>query len=370
MAKHSLRKSQLIAFDNAAAGHDGVLADLSGELIVKPCCQAEIDFYQSAVSHPAFQYYTPKFWGTLSLSSHPVVTQSSSDRNLPDISHVIAPFFDDGHPTTPTLPAWNPSNGGKIDTNTAIVLENMAAHFKKPNVLDVKLGARLWADDAPPAKRQKLEKVAAETTSQALGFRIAGMKIWQGEQANENKSTGTDGYRVYDKAYGRSLTVETVRQGFEDFFLVKSAAVTKTLGCEVIQRFLKDLRGLREVIESEESRMYSASLLFIYEGDGNALQYAFDAEKSSISCAREPVGDKETAEEPVVDGTASRTSSSGEEDDEAEDDEEEKPHLPKIQAIKLIDFAHAEWTPGKGPDENLLHGVRNVIKILEDLCKC
>ena len=346
---------------------------MSGELIVKPCCQAEIDFYQSASLHPAFKYYTPQFWGTLSLSSNPAITQPSGDRNPPDIAHVIAPLFDDGHPTTPTLPAWTPSNGGKIDTNTAIVLENMAAHFKKPNVLDVKLGARLWADDAPAAKRQKLEKSAAETTSKPLGFRIEGMKIWQGVQANGHENTSTDGYRVCDKLYGRNLTVETVQQGFEDFFFVKSAAVTTTLACEVIQRFLKDLRGLQEVIEKEESRMYSASLLFIYEGDGSALQHAFGAEKTILPCTTGQVKDKEKAENLAVDGTSSETSSSEEDeedDDNADDDEEEKPHLPKIQAIKLIDFAHAEWTPGQGPDENLLHGVRNVIKILEDLCRC
>ena len=343
---------------------------MSGEFIVKPCSQAEVDFYQSASLHSAFEYYTPKFWGTLSLSSNPAISQSVSDRNLPDLPHVIAPLFDNGHPTTPTLPAWTPSDGGKIDTSTAIVLENMAAHFKKPNVLDVKLGARLWADDAPAAKRQKLEKAAAETTSKPLGFRIAGMKVWQGVQANGHENPSTDGYRVCNKAYGRNLTVETVRQGFKDFFFVKSAAVTKTLACEVIQRFLIDLRGLQEVIEKEESRMYSASLLFIYEGDGHSLQHAFDAEKIILPCTTERLKDKGKAENPVVDATSSRTSSSEEEADDAEDDEEDKPHLPKIQAIKLIDFAHAQWTPGQGPDENLLHGVRNVVEILEDLCRC
>jgi len=43
--------------------------------------------------------------------------------------------------------------------------------------------------------------------------------------------------------------------------------------------------------------------------------------------------------------------------------------LPKIQVLKLIDFAHAEWTPGTGPDENVLHGIRNVIKLLDEIQK-
>lgn len=39
---------------------------------------------------------------------------------------------------------WTPSNGGKISTNCALVMENVADGYKKPNILDVKLGARLW----------------------------------------------------------------------------------------------------------------------------------------------------------------------------------------------------------------------------------
>jgi len=40
---------------------------------------------------------------------------------------------------------------------------------------------------------------------------------------------------------------------------------------------------------------------------------------------------------------------------------------PHIAVAKLIDFAHASWTPGQGPDENALQGVRNVLSILTDL---
>jgi 1D-myo-inositol-tetrakisphosphate 5-kinase/inositol-polyphosphate multikinase len=28
--------------------------------------------------------------------------------------------------------------------------------------------------------------------------------------------------------------------------------------------------------------------------------------------------------------------------------------------VKMIDFAHAQWTPGKGPDENVIKGLKNI----------
>jgi 1D-myo-inositol-tetrakisphosphate 5-kinase/inositol-polyphosphate multikinase len=56
-----------------------------------------------------------------------------------------------------------------------------------------------------------------------------------------------------------------------------------------------------------------------------------------------------------------------ENDNDEEDDEDEEYELPKLATVKLIDFAHAKWTPGQGPDENVLQGVRSTVKILTDL---
>ena len=260
---------------------------------------------------------------------------------------------------------WTPSNGGKITTDCAIALVNATAGFKKPNVLDVKLGARLWADDAPLAKRAKLEKSAEETTSKPLGFRIAGMKTWQGESRSDTGGPAASCYRTYDKNYGRWLTVDTVRQGFEEFFFVENAGVTLSLARKVIARVLVVLRGLQDVLEKCECRMYSASLLFVYEGDGKALQQAFEQE-DRCDALSEPI---------EVNGIQHAQHGSDEDDDDDdndhddEDDDGDDSDTPfEILEVKLIDFAHASWTPGQGPDENLLHGVRNVIKILNELC--
>lgn len=49
--------------------------------------------------------------------------------------------------------------------------------FTRPCVLDLKLGTRLYDDDATPEKREKMQKNAKGTTSEELGIRISGMKV-------------------------------------------------------------------------------------------------------------------------------------------------------------------------------------------------
>ena len=275
--------------------------------------------------------------------------------------------------------AWAPSNGGRIHTDSAVVLENVAAGFKKPNILDVKLGARLWDDDAPIAKRVKLDKVAEETTSKPLGFRIAGMKTYQGALGNGKEDVTPDGYRFYDKMYGRSFSVATIAEGFEEYFQLTKGVNAKGVISKVIRRFIEDLRALESVIAKAESRMYSASLLFVYEGDQQALQDAFATERDIIASLDRKIlegddptngatyDDDLTRSDVAADSNGRDADVVVDDRDEEEEEDEEEVKFPAIQSLKLIDFAHAEWTPGQGPDENLLHGIRNTIKILTGL---
>lgn len=352
---------------------DGIQSSKSGRIIVKPCKQAEIDFYQSALSHPDFQYFIPEFVGTLELNQ---VAEPKASHSRAPSQNLLVPGQDLGISQN-----WTPSGGGKIAADHGIALENVAYGFQKPNILDVKLGRRLWADDAPPAKRQKLDKIAGETTSKTLGIRIAGMKTFVGYASPE--ADNIDGYRKYDKNYGRTLTINTVQKAFEEYFFLKSAGITEDMAYKVIKRFLADLRALQQVLEAEESRMYSSSLLFVYEGDSDRLKHDLDtptpAESFEDSGSNEGVDLTEEFSDgqiptlldiPGIPGGLTVVQedlgnvplSAGNADS---DDEERSPY--KIQAVKMIDFAHAIWTPGKGPDANTLFGIENVIKIMEEM---
>ena len=347
--------------------------------MIKPCTAAEIAFYESIHAHPDFAALLPTFMGTLVVSS-PEQVQALREQDPMSINaalqaqeNAVEKVTLESTAVTPTPDDQSGIYGHRIATRQAIVLENLVVGFTKPNILDVKLGARLWGDDAPPAKRARMAKTASETTSVSLGFRIAGTKVWQPRNSagreGELANTGEGEYKVYDKIYGRRLTKENVMEGFEEYFLDKSASGQLLTSPRrlVIRRCIEELDTMQRVLQGQESRMYSASILFVYEGDKEVLEAATtgasveDAAKNAHSLRG--MGQRDNAAEEGLDGDQ-KDGDVDEDEDEEEDEEENK---SSICAVKLIDFAHAAWTPGQGVDENALHGIRNVKAILEKM---
>jgi 1D-myo-inositol-tetrakisphosphate 5-kinase/inositol-polyphosphate multikinase len=274
---------------------DGVLSDESGSVIVKPCTAREVAFYESALAHPEFAKWMPTFFGTLTLSND-LAPEAATD-----------------------------ADGKPHDRKSSLVLQNLTYGFDKPCVLDVKLGAQLWDQFASPEKRARLDAVSDKTTSRSLGLRVAGMRVWKGE---------AEGYKAYDKFYGRDFTADNVIDAIKEYF---ASDISPEQVKIIASRFLAKLTEIRKVLESQESRMYSASLLFVFEGNGKALVQALEDEKN-----RQPK-------------------------DEDEDDEDDDEKIKMVEELKLIDFAHADWTPGEGPDENALQGVRGMEKLMAEL---
>ncbi|CAG8909270.1 unnamed protein product [Penicillium egyptiacum] len=415
-----LGSEDLIPFDHAAAGHDGVRCTPSGALIAKPCTRQEVEFYESSALHPALREFMPLYIGSLSSSEQqqplaiaaaresgvlplPNSGDVNTDPSRPSqpASHTSTAYEDSATPANEKA-AWVPSGGKEIDTGLSIMLENIACGFRRPNVLDVKLGARLWADDAPPEKRKKLDAVSKETTSSSVGYRIAGMKVWtghdgetdegdrtdpyatkyEGSEGREGEVIEKDGYRRYDKWYGRSFNENNVKQGFETFLAgAKMGKIDRSK--MVAQRLTEELKNLQRVLESEESRMYSASVLVVYEGDVEAMEHAI-AEEQKAPAPREEEEEDEDDEEfelpeealelvnvQLGEGMPQQAIniSIDPETMQMPDEDDDEDETPKVHALRLIDFAHASWTPGQGPDENLLKGVRSLVKVFEELAE-
>jgi 1D-myo-inositol-tetrakisphosphate 5-kinase/inositol-polyphosphate multikinase len=316
----------------------------------------------------------PRFMGTLQHSSSVAEATSGLSNPTPDSEAASASPPIAGlkllnlpatHPPSSSIPGTaatlslddvGPMKGKKLDTELHVVLENVVAKFKRPNILDLKLGARLWADDAKPEKRVRLDKVSGETTSGSLGFRIAGMRIWQGKDKvvegadefaapkNGQKLHELDeetNYVNHNKLYGRQFNAENVIEGFKKYLHVPHAGIGKKQARLITQLFLDEVKEMQAALEACESRMYSASILLVYEGHGEAFQEAH-----------------EILSKPVEEND--------EEENEDEDNEDEDT-TPGIYAVRLIDFAHASFTPRLGPDENMLQGVRSTVRILEQL---
>jgi len=319
---------------------------------VKPCKSREITFYEQAFAHHAdFAEFMPSYFGTLSLTS-PERKQAILD--VQDTGSIEAILQSASRTEASVKNGVGIVHGEKITTEQAVVLENLVAGFVKPNILDVKLGARLWDEDSSLSKRERLDKLAAETTSASLGFRIAGMRVWQ-EASGSQEGGDVHGPKVFDKFYGRQFTAANVDTAFREFFLGSRVRnETPDSALEVVIQLCEAVVGqIMDVMEQQESRMVSASLLMVFEGDREVLEQRVGA-----------------AELQAREATVKRSNNSvayENEDDNDTDDQDDDTEETVICRVRIIDFAHASWTPGLGQDVNMLIGIRNVHKILQNL---
>ncbi|KAK4251331.1 hypothetical protein C7999DRAFT_10884 [Corynascus novoguineensis] len=406
--------ADLQPYNHAVAGHDGTLSDLDGELFIKPCVQQEIDFYETTFrDHPDFASVMPLFFGTLSLNDATDI--DSLNEQLPGVAdhmseglkeeavkmakEAVAEATEIADQDQPVDIAWKPNKNRRIATNKSVVLQNTTHGFKKPNILDAKLGRRLWADDAPLEKRRRFDEISRLTTNGSHGFRIAGMRVYKGSDKPEELDA--NGFKVYNKDYGRfQVNKENIVQEMGKFIFNEWAGIDRDLGRAVAQAFLEDLKRVEEVLANSETRMYSASLLFTFEGDGEALRAAIEENNALVEKANALIEDDGIVVQDSKEFDAGKTNGImvGQEDisaidlhtvpdaiegdvkvvelmgdvvsdDEEEDGDDELSNLPRIYSLKLIDFAHAKWVPGQGPDENNLFGVRSLIKIFEELAQ-
>ncbi|EEC02802.1 inositol polyphosphate multikinase, putative [Ixodes scapularis] len=137
---------------------------------------------------------------------------------------------DDCPPELIALRAFVPKYKGVWKTNINregtveveyLKLDDLARVFRKPSIIDVKIGAKTYD---PLASK---EKVALETSkypwSQQIGFRILGMRVSVCKLASPHGFKNTlslqvfdtteQKYRVYGKDYGLRQTPDTVLEG-------------------------------------------------------------------------------------------------------------------------------------------------------------
>lgn len=181
-----------------------------------------------------------------------------------------------------------------------LCLEDLVAPFRRPNILDLKMGKRCWDDLADQEKIRTEQK--KYPPQERIGYRIVGMRVhdWK-----------SDSVVHYDKQYGRSLDEDSILSGLRYFFTDITGQRNDVL--LAVHRKLQEL--CRWFEEQQSLRFFASSLLVLYD------------------------------------------SATATEDSRCEVD------------VRMIDFAHTYWAPGKegGRDENYLCGLRNLISALGQL---
>ena len=161
---------------------------------------------------------------------------------------------------------------------------------------------------------------------------------------------GNDGYISVNKFYGRSRTKENIKDAFEMYFADDELSSERRLKLKTT--FFQRLQLFYNTLLNEEVRMFSSSLLFIYEGDSTIWDLRHDEDRILKSDFFDSDSDDES-EDPLED------------DEEIATDTAYK--KSSLSSMHLIDFAHSRLTPSLGYDENIVDGVDNLLKVFEEL---
>lgn len=194
----------------------------------------------------------------------------------------------------------------------SVLLENLTNGFVRPCVSDWKIGTQLYDERDPlltDEKRTRMQRKAAETTSGSFGLRVTGWQTW---------NTATDTYMRADKAPGRAARsledLDALWLAVLDGGSTECTARRRDLG----KYILHELEHIRNVLSTLDLRIRGASVLVIYEGDESAAKARLAT--SSPVC------------------------------------------------LRVIDYAHARWCHGEGPDSGADLGLNTLISVVQRTC--
>ncbi|RGB38254.1 inositol polyphosphate kinase-domain-containing protein [Rhizophagus diaphanus] len=324
-------------FDRQIGGHDKLLSVNDGFLIVKPCNSIEKTFYENSVLYPDFAEWIPKYYGSLQLQG----VQSESN-NLETIAQNVREGI-----------SSQQANVTEVDD---ILFINLIYKFKKPCIMDLKLGTQLWGEDADEAKRQRMTKKSLESTSSSLGIRIVAFQVYRKSSDSFFNFTREDGYKS---------TAKSIVSDLAEFFTSEIPIDHRRI---VIERFINDLESSLRVLEKQEIRLIGASLFFVYEGDPDTFAEALNKEQEQ-NHETKIYNNGYTEEEIEEDIEEEEGEEEKEEEIEEEEDDTDSDYEDtyKITDLKVIDFAHSFFREGIGKDEGVLLGLNNTVKYFKQI---
>ncbi|VDM47240.1 unnamed protein product [Toxocara canis] len=140
--------------------------------------------------------------------------------------------------------------------NRYIILENIAHQFRYPCVLDLKMGTRQYGDGVSEKKRLNFLRKCERSTSKKYGVRVGGMQYFD---------ISTSIYQCVNKYYGESLNFYEMRNLLIRFLHCASDSDR----CRILRNSVhKKLVQLHKALSgSDGCRLFSASLLIVYDGD-------------------------------------------------------------------------------------------------------
>lgn len=248
-------------------------------------------------------------------------------------------------------------------TQKCILLENVASRFRKPCILDLKMGTRVHGDYDDHDKQLRHQKKSAATTTKKLGVRLCGMQVYDSQ---------SDSFHCRDKYFGRTLDRNALRAALRRFF--RNDGDGRHTRREIILTVIERLQAIKNSLTRLGSyRFYSSSLLIIYDGDGSQDDVTNDQNTPSPNT---------TSSSPSSDhGNVAGSSSNNHNSDNqfpssptTSTTNNAAAAVPRVD-IRMVDFAkstnrHLDGAMvHEGPDLGYIFGLTNLIKLLSEIAQ-
>lgn len=205
-------------------GHKPFLRSAPGE-VCKPAIPTETLFYKSVeTKYPRLKPFVPAFLGTIDVDlnqeDEETKAQVSEDQKFATPAKRKRKRRDSTpRPAEFSYHLWEKLSrqiSGHEDTDDMvceyIVLEDLTQGYRRPCVLDIKMGTRQHGVSASPEKATRHTAKCKSTTSYELGLRLCGMQIYRVSDGQ---------YMLKDKHWGRALKKSDLLPALE---LVRTAA--------------------------------------------------------------------------------------------------------------------------------------------------
>lgn len=302
----------IVRYRHQVAGHGSILRTKDGRLL-KPAIPNEVSFYEKLdCNFPALQPFVPKTYG--------IVGEYNSLRESGTI--------DEHHPEKPVR-------------NSYIVLEDIPRKFRRPCILDLKMGKQHFGPLASDAKKIRALQKSRNSTSHELGFRVSGIKIFHPAEGK---------FLEAGKEFSRQFTADNIADLFRIFFWDGHR-----IRIDIAAKFIEPIQKLREAIRLMLGlRFYSSSLLMCFEGAiASSISSGSLAQKiEAHGCSRVPLR-KFSSQTDFTDTFGNVSPGT-------------PPAIPQYR-LHLIDFAKTYTIDDSSPDLDLLLGLDSICKALQQV---
>mmetsp|Transcript_1973 Transcript_1973/g.2802 ORF Transcript_1973/g.2802 Transcript_1973/m.2802 type:complete len:394 (+) Transcript_1973:136-1317(+) len=256
-----VKRNDIRFYRHQVAGHYPIF--WKSGVICKPIQKNEHEFYLEVQKYaPQLVRFVPKYLGVV-VMEYEELPQTPKGKSTPTkvsteekVKHGKKRENSDAYPFSQWGPHCHQKKRKAMQdrpTMRYIRLEDLTLPFSRPNILDIKIGTRVYGIGDDPQKIKRKIAKSASTTSHSLGLRLCGMQVFSSQQNT---------YTFRNKFYGRNLNESGLEEAIEEFFTHDGA-----LRSRIVKHFLKQILELLDVVSKQKTfQFFSSSLLFICEG--------------------------------------------------------------------------------------------------------